>query len=197
MRMIAPAIVLGLMLFAACTGYRTAQDQTPVGVIKTKFGDIIVELYDKDAPQHVANFMKLASEGFYNGCTFHRVIPGFMIQGGDPNSKDSERVNDGLGGPGYTIPAEIKRKHKRGALAAARLGDQTNPQRASSGSQFYICVGSPSHLDGAYSVFGEVIDGMDVVDQIAAQPRDQRDNPLDRVEMTVEIRKRSDMMGKE
>ena len=215
MRKLIPVLILGLIALVGCGSNKAASTTTAgkqaessdkggtlqkgsdeeVAVIKTKFGDIVLAFYDEDAPKHVANFKKLAREGFYNGCTFHRVIPGFMIQGGDPNSKDSDRANDGLGGPGYTIPAEIKRKHKRGALAAARQGDQFNPKRESSGSQFYICVGSPSHLDGAYTVFGETIDGFDVIDEIASQPRDSRDNPTEPITMTVEIRKRSEVMG--
>jgi cyclophilin family peptidyl-prolyl cis-trans isomerase len=166
-----------------------------VAVITTKFGQIILEFYPEDAPQHVKNFKKLAREGSYDGCTFHRIIPDFMIQGGDPNSKDDIRANDGLGGPGYTIPAEIERKHKRGALAAARQGDQVNPERRSSGSQFYICVVKTRHLDGLYTVFGQTIDGFEVIDEIVSQPRDARDNPKERIEMRVEIAPRSEVMG--
>jgi cyclophilin family peptidyl-prolyl cis-trans isomerase len=220
MRKLIPFLALGAIIATGC-GARKAEStapkaQTPtqnvtqqetgmantgsadeVAVIKTTFGDIVLAFYDQDAPLHVANFKKLAREGFYNGCTFHRVIPGFMIQGGDPNSKDDDRNNDGTGGPGYTIPAEIKRNHKRGALAAARLGDQMNPKRESSGSQFYICVGDAKFLDGAYTVYGEVIKGMDVVDKTVAVPRDARDNPSEKVAMTVEIHKRSEVMGTE
>ena len=183
-------LILGVIIMAGC-------GKEEVAVIKTKFGDIVLAFYADDAPKHVENFKKLARDGFYNGCTFHRIIPGFMIQGGDPNSKDEDRTNDGGGGPGYTIPAEIKASHKRGALAAARLGDQANPKRESSGSQFYICVGDAKHLNGAYSVYGETIDGFDVIDKIVSQPRDARDNPIERIEMTVQIRKRSDVMGTE
>ena len=177
------------------TGKMDVKPDEEVAVITTKFGDIVLALYADDAPKHVENFKKLAREGFYNGCTFHRIIPGFMIQGGDPNSKDEDRTNDGLGGSGYTIPAEIKRGHMRGALAAARMGDQVNPKRESSGSQFYICVGDARHLNGAYTVFGETIEGFDVIDKIVSQPRDPRDNPMERIEMTVQIRKWSDVKG--
>jgi peptidyl-prolyl cis-trans isomerase B (cyclophilin B) len=146
-----------------------------VAVIDTKFGKIILEFYPGDAPGHVANFKKLASSGFYDGCTFHRVIPNFMIQGGDPNSKDADRANDGLGGPGYTINAEFnKRQHLRGILSMARTPDPN-----SAGSQFFICVADIPHLDGQYTVFGKVIKGIEVVDQIVSLPRDQKDNPLD------------------
>ena len=150
-------------------------------VLKTNMGDIEIELFAGDAPQHVANFKKLAINGFYNGTTFHRVISGFMIQGGDPNSKDSDKSNDGVGGPGYTIPAEIKAKHEKGSVAAARLGDQVNPKKESSGSQFYIVTGNASHLDGQYTVFGKVTKGMDVALKIDKVKVDAGDNPTDKV----------------
>ena len=150
-------------------------------VIKTSMGDITVQLADDKAPKHAANFRKLAKEGFYAGTTFHRVIPGFMIQGGDPNSKGDDRSKDGLGGPGYTIDAEIGLKHDRGVIAAARQGDAVNPLRKSNGSQFYITVVPTPSLDGQYSVFGKVVKGMEVVDKIVAVPRDRNDNPLQKV----------------
>lgn len=156
--------------------------------ISTKFGDIIVELDAESAPKTVANFKKLVTEGFYNGTTFHRIIPSFMIQGGDPKSKDpSARSEHGTGGPGYTIPAEIKISHTRGAIAMARLGDAVNPKRDSSGSQFFICVVDCQHLDGQYTAFGHVTTGMEVVDQIVSQKRDARDNPLEPITMTVTL----------
>jgi cyclophilin family peptidyl-prolyl cis-trans isomerase len=155
-----------------------------VAVIETNMGNIVFRFFDKDAPKTAANFKKLAREGFYNGTTFHRVMPGFVIQGGDPNSKDSDRSNDGLGGPGWTVPAEIKRLHLRGAVATARTPDSINPNRESSGSQFFICLADLPRLDeGGYTVFGEVVEGMDVVDKIAAVKTDQRDNPVDPVVM--------------
>ena len=150
-------------------------------VMKTSMGDIEIELFEKDAPLHVANFKKLVKSGFYEGTTFHRVIPNFMIQGGDPNSKDADRSNDGQGGPGYTIPAEIKAKHEVGSLAAARLGDAVNPKRESSGSQFYIVTGDASHLDGQYTVFGKVTKGLDVAMKIQNVKKDAADNPIDKV----------------
>ena len=171
-----------------------AADTDQVAVIETKFGKVAVEFYEKDAPKTVANFIKLAKGGFYNGTTFHRVIPGFMIQGGDPNSKDNDRSNDGAGGPGYTVPAEIKRDHKRGTVATARLGDAVNPARASSGSQFFINVKDNDFLNGGYTVFGNVIAGMDVVDKIVAVPRDRGDNPLEKVEMQVIVTTRADAL---
>ena len=150
-------------------------------VLETSMGDITVQLADDKAPKHAANFRKLAKEGFYAGTTFHRVIPGFMIQGGDPNSKDDDRTNDGLGGPGYTIDAEIGLQHERGVVAAARQGDEVNPQRKSNGSQFYITVAPAAFLDGQYSVFGKVVKGMEVVDKIVSVPRDRNDNPIQKI----------------
>lgn len=150
-------------------------------ILETTLGDIVIALNDSAAPKHSANFRKLAKEGFYEGTTFHRVIPGFMIQGGDPNSKDDDRSNDGMGGPPYKIDAEIGLSHKRGVIAAARQGDAVNPLRQSSGSQFYITVAEAKFLDGQYSVFGKVIKGLDVVDKIVAVPRDPRDNPIEKV----------------
>ncbi len=155
--------------------------ESDIVILETSMGNIKIELYPKDAPKHVENFKKLVKEGFYDGTSFHRVIPGFMIQGGDPNSKDNDRSNDGQGGPGYTIKAEIKLKHELGSVAAARLGDQVNPNRESSGSQFYIVTGEASHLDGQYTVFGKVIEGMDVAKSIQNVKRDARDNPIDKV----------------
>jgi cyclophilin family peptidyl-prolyl cis-trans isomerase len=156
-------------------------------VLTTKFGKIVIALDETAAPKTVANFKKLAAEGFYNGTTFHRCIPGFMIQGGDPNSKSADKSTHGMGGPGYTVPAEIGLKHKRGAVATARLGDAGNPRKESSGSQFFICVADCGFLDGEYTVFGNVIEGMEVADQIVKQPRDRNDNPNERVEMQVAL----------
>ena len=162
-----------------------AADTDAVAVIETRLGKIVVEFYDKDAPKTVANFQKLAKDGFYNGTAFHRVIPGFMIQGGDPLSKQDPRAGAvGTGGPGYTVPGEIKRDHTRGTLATARLGDQQNPKKDSSGSQFFINVKDNDFLNGGYTVFGNVIAGMDVADKIVAVPRDGRDNPTEPVVMT-------------
>jgi peptidyl-prolyl cis-trans isomerase B (cyclophilin B) len=152
-------------------------------VIETKFGNIELKFFPDVAPTHVKNFIDLAKKGFYDGTTFHRVIPGFMIQGGDPNSKDPDRSRHGLGGPGYTIKAEFSDKpHKRGTLSMARAA---NPDSA--GSQFFICVADAPFLNRQYSVFGEVVSGMDVVDKIVSQPRDAADNPRERIEMKVKI----------
>jgi len=160
--------------------------------LSTEFGDMVALLYDI-TPKHKENFVKLASTGFFDGTTFHRIIKDFMIQGGDPNSKDSLPNNDGQGGPGYTIPAEFNPalKHIKGALSAARMGDQVNPKKESSGSQFYIvhnANGTP-FLDGGYTVFGQVIKGMEVIDKIAEQPKDMRDRPLKDIKMKVTAKK--------
>jgi len=173
-----------------------AADTDQVAVVETKLGKIVIEFYDKDAPKTVANFIKLAKQGFYDGTTFHRVIPGFMIQGGDPNSKSPDRSTHGTGGPGYTVEAEIKRDHTRGTVATARLGDQVNPEKRSSGSQFFINVKDNGFLNGGYTVFGNVVAGMDIADKIANVPRDGRDNPNDRVEMKVTITTRAEALKK-
>ncbi|MGK7344953.1 MAG: peptidylprolyl isomerase [Candidatus Nitrospinota bacterium M3_3B_026] len=158
-----------------------------VAVIKTRHGEIVLRFFPDVAPKHVESFKKLAKEGFYDGTTFHRVIPGFMIQGGDPLTKDPDKRHlHGTGGPGYTINAEFNEKpHKRGTLSMARAQDPD-----SAGSQFFICVVDARFLDRQYTAFGEVIEGMDVADRIVAEKRDQRDNPLERVEMTVTIEER-------
>ena len=156
--------------------------EEPIFDIQTNLGTIKVKLYSK-TPKHKANFEKLALSGFYDGILFHRVINGFMIQGGDPNTKDTTLVDKyGQGGPGYTIPAEIvpEYRHKKGALAAARRGDAANPERESSGSQFYLVQSEETcaQLDGAYTVFGETVEGLDVIDKIAKVATDRRDRPV-------------------
>ena len=155
--------------------------ESNIVILETSMGDITIEMYPKDAPKHVTNFKKLVKEGYYDGTSFHRVIPGFMIQGGDPNSKDNDKSNDGVGGPGYTIPAEIKLKHELGSVAGARMGDAVNPKKESSGSQFYIVTGEASHLDGEYTIFGKVTGGMDIALKIEKVKRDARDNPIEKI----------------
>ena len=152
-------------------------------IIETKFGKIELKFFPEVAPNHVNNFIELAKKGFYDGTTFHRVIPGFMIQGGDPNSKNPDKATHGMGGPGYTVKAEFNDKaHKRGVVSMAR---SANPDSA--GSQFFICVADAPFLNKQYTVFGEVVSGMDVADKIVNQPRDTRDNPNERVDMKVTI----------
>ena len=187
-------------------------------LIKTDYGTMKVKLYN-DTPKHRDNFIKLVREGFYDSLLFHRVITNFVIQGGDPQSRNApfgQRL--GMGGPGYRIPAEIKHFHFRGAVAAARQADNVNPKKESSGSQFYIVHGRPvtrqeleqiaraknihyteediqrylkvggtPHLDGDYTVFGEVVEGLDVIDRIAQIPTDQYKRPIKDVPMVIEI----------
>jgi peptidylprolyl isomerase/peptidyl-prolyl cis-trans isomerase B (cyclophilin B) len=174
-----------------------SSDNSEVVVIETSLGRIIIELDDFAAPKTCKNFRQLIADGFYNNTVFHRVIPNFIIQGGDPKSKSSasDRNSYGLGSPGYTIPPEIALKHDRGAVAMARLPDSLNPQRESNGSQFYICLAPCPSLDDQYTVFGHVIQGLDVAQKIAAQPRDARDNPLQRIEMTVTLQPKDQAMA--
>ena len=156
----------------------------PRAVIKTKYGEIEVKFLPDVAPKHVENFIKLAKSGFYNGTIFHRVIPGFMIQGGDPNTKDPNKKEVyGMGGPGYSVKGEFSETpHKRGVVSMARSQDPD-----SAGSQFFIVVEDSRFLDRKYTAFGEVVKGMGVADKIVNEPRDARDNPKDRIEMTVTI----------
>lgn len=185
-----PVALLSLMLLAGCWGKKEVKtitpppDPGPRAIIKTKFGDIEMKFYPDVAPAHVQNFIKLAKSGFYNGTIFHRVIPGFMIQGGDPNTKDTlKRDVYGQGGPGYSIKAEFSDiPHKRGIVSMARAAD---PDTA--GSQFFIVVEDSRYLDRKYTVFGEVTKGIGVADKIVNVVRDERDNPKERIEMTVTI----------
>ena len=151
----------------------------------TSHGTMRIKLYSM-TPKHRDNFVKLVKENYYDGLRFHRVIEGFMIQGGDPYSRDTAKVDLwGQGGPDYTVPAEFINQywHKKGAIAAARKGDMANPKKASSGSQFYIVHDENAclHLDGQYSIFGEVIEGLDVIDKIATVETDYYDRPLEDV----------------
>jgi peptidyl-prolyl cis-trans isomerase B (cyclophilin B) len=209
--------VLGCPLLISAAGAQDSSTDERVRVeVRSTAGTLVVELFN-ETPRHRDNFIKLVNDGAYDSLLFHRVIPAFMVQGGDP---DSKRATGGTvlgnGGPGYTVPAEIVPGliHRRGALAAARQGDQVNPERNSSGSQFYIVhgktfqpreldmlvqrsarMGTPisytpeqqavyaseggaPHLDGAYTVFGQLVEGFEVLDAIAAQPCDPRDRPL-------------------
>lgn len=154
--------VIGYIFFPGFFHFNnTPKQATHMVTLETSFGPIKIELDAKAAPKTTANFEKLVKEGFYNNLTFHRIVPGFVIQGGDPKG-------DGTGGPGYTVPAEISLPHKRGSIAMARLSDEVNPSRASSGSQFYIALKDLPELDGQYTVFGHVVSGMEIVDQIAS-----------------------------
>lgn len=154
-------------------------DNDELAVLETSKGTIKFRFFPEKAPGHVDNFKKLASDGYYDGLSFHRVIPGFMIQGGCPNTKSGDKGMHGTGGPGYQVKAEFNDvKHKRGIVSMARSNDPD-----SAGSQFFICVKDSFFLDRQYTVFGEVTEGMDVVDAIVSAPRDGRDNPLEKIEM--------------
>ncbi|MBQ9215045.1 MAG: peptidylprolyl isomerase [Bacteroidales bacterium] len=202
--------LLTILFFAVCfTAFAQKKSKNIMILLETSLGNIKIELYN-DTPVHRDNFIKLVGEGFYDGILFHRVIEGFMVQTGDPESKTATKgARLGSGGPCYTLPAEIvpSHFHKRGAVAAARTGDQGNPMRRSSGSQFYIVhgqktpastlkqysrygfefsqdqlkayeeIGGAPTLDAQYTVFGEVVEGMDVVDKIATVEKDQADRP--------------------
>ena len=187
-------IVVAVMISVSAIGQTktvtTVQKQIKF-VIHTDYGDMKGFLYN-ETPKHRDNFVKLVKAKYYDGTLFHRVILGFMIQGGDPDSKTAKPGQAlGMGGPGYTIPAEINSKltHKRGVIAAARLGGPTNPQKASSGSQFYIVepLRGTHQLDNEYTVFGELTEGFDVVTKIASVPKDKADRPVKDIKMTIKI----------
>ena len=159
--------------------------QAPHAVIETSLGEIEIEFLPDKAPGHVKNFLDLSRKGFYDGTTFHRVIPGFMIQGGDPNTRDPKapRSGHGTGGPGYNIKAEFNdTSHRRGVVSMARASDPD-----SAGCQFFICVADSKFLDRQYSAFGRVVRGIEVADRIVGAPRDGRDNPNQRIEMKVKV----------
>ncbi len=157
--------------------------QITIQVEEELWGEIQLKFFPDVAPNHVKNLVTLANDTFYDGTTFHRVIPGFMIQGGDPNSKDADRSRHGTGGPGHQVNAEFnKRPHRRGTLSMARSQDPN-----SAGSQFFICVADANFLDGQYTAFGEVVSGMEIVDRIVNVQRDGNDNPLKRIEMKLTV----------
>ena len=180
-----------LLAMAACLPGTTmlhaaegAAGKAPKAVIKTKLGDMEIVFFPDKAPNHVQNFIKLAKSGYYNGTIFHRVIPGFMIQGGDPNTKDPKKPETyGMGGPSEKLKAEFNdTPHRRGIVSMARTNDPN-----SAGSQFFIVVKDSNFLDGQYTVFGEVVKGMEVADKIVNLPRNARDLPTERVEITVAV----------
>ena len=175
---IALLVLIGAVYFFAFNNDSdSVNTMSTVAVIETDFGNIVIELFPDKSPGHVENFIKLANDGFYNGTTFHRVIPGFLIQGGDTNTKSDDRSSHGQGGPGYTINAEFNDiSHVRGIVSMARTNDPN-----SAGSQFFIVISDSPFLDKQYTVFGKVVEGMDVVDKIVNVPRDNLDNPNDKV----------------
>ena len=183
----------------------TYEKESEVAVISTNFGDMVVEFYPDLAPMHVESFIALTNEEYFNGTTFHRVIPGFVIQGGDPNSRNENRMTHGTGGRAgkffgigneedpstWLIPQEFNpTPHVKGILSMARTND---PNSAS--SQFFVCHDNANFLDNNYTVFGKVIDGLDIIDMIANVAKDQNDNPLEKVEMTVRMAKRSEVLS--
>ncbi len=178
----------------ACSGKKDDPSPAPIPEAKeqvveisTGFGKMYMWLY-KETPQHRTNFLKLADSGFFDNTTFHRCVDNFVIQGGDPNSKDSDPNNDGNGGPGYTIPAEFvdSIKHIRGAVGAAR---NNNPEKASNGSQFYVVLSEQTtqQLNGNYTVFGYIMKGMNVADSIVKQPKNGAGRPYTNIPMTVKV----------
>lgn len=190
-RAMATVFAVGLILSGAWlfgTGASFAADKAPAkapkAVIKTKFGEMEIVFFPEKAPKHVENFLSLAKSGFYNGTIFHRVIPGFMIQGGDPNTKDLNKPETyGMGGPSHRLKAEFNDiPHRRGILSMARTNDPN-----SAGSQFFIVVKDSHSLDGQYTAFGEVVKGMEVADKIVSLPRNARDLPAERAEITVVV----------
>ncbi len=181
-------VMLALFLLPGATsceegGEKMADKGEVRAVIETSYGEIELKFFPDKAPNHVDNFIKLAKNGTYDGTIFHRVIPGFMIQGGDPNTKGQDFNSYGMGGPGHTVDAEFNDiSHKRGIVSMARSADPN-----SAGSQFFIVVKESTFLDNEYTVFGEVTKGMEVADKIVSLPRDSRDLPNERVEIKVKI----------
>ena len=203
MKRVLGIILLTLLMIGVL--FMTIEKENKVAVISTNFGDMVVEFYPDIAPMHVESFMALVNEEYFNGTTFHRVIPGFMIQGGDPNSRNENRATHGTGGRAgkffglgneedpstWLIPQEFSNTpHVKGILSMARTND---PNSAS--SQFFVCHDNANFLDNNYTVFGKVIDGLDIIDQIANVAKDQNDNPLEKVEMSIRIAKRSEVLS--
>ncbi|MDG2188938.1 MAG: peptidylprolyl isomerase [Candidatus Marinimicrobia bacterium] len=203
MKRVLGIILLTLLVIGVL--FMTIEKENKVAVISTNFGDMVVEFYPDIAPMHVESFMALVNEEYFNGTTFHRVIPGFMIQGGDPNSRNENRATHGTGGRAgkffglgneedpntWLIPQEFSNTpHVKGILSMARTND---PNSAS--SQFFVCHDNANFLDNNYTVFGKVIDGLDIIDQIANVAKDQNDNPLEKVEMSIRIAKRSEVLS--
>jgi cyclophilin family peptidyl-prolyl cis-trans isomerase len=198
--------IIGIILIVLTIGVfiMNYEKETEVAVISTNYGDMVVEFYPDVAPMHVESFVALANEQYFDGTTFHRVIPDFVIQGGDPNSKLENRSLHGTGGRAgkffgigdendsstWLIPQEFNSiPHEKGILSMARTND---PNSAS--SQFFVCHGDPSFLDNNYTVFGKVIQGLEVIDSIVNVEKDMNDNPLEKIEMTVKMAKRSEVI---
>jgi cyclophilin family peptidyl-prolyl cis-trans isomerase len=180
-----PAALVCTLLFLAMSALAQSSDE--VGVMNIQFGKemkvhpVVIEFYEREAPSTVENFKKLARKKFYNGIAFHRVFPNKLVQTGDPLSRKKDRAKVGTGGPGYTLPPEIRSKHISGAVAMGRLPDNLNPSRLSNGSQFYIVLRPMPSLDGQYTVFGRVISGMDTLQAISMKSADSNNNPVQRI----------------
>ncbi|MCE9611266.1 MAG: peptidylprolyl isomerase [Chthoniobacter sp.] len=177
-----------LILFAAaCAASLATTRAEDVALVTLRVGSdkarqqFALGFYENDAPRTVENFKKLAGKKFYKGQTIHRAFPHLLVQMGDPLTRKKDRANVGTGGPGYTLPAEIRRKHTKGAVAAARLPDKINPMRLSSGSQFFVCLAPMPQYDGQYTVFGDIIWGLATLDAISTKSVDSNDNPIDRI----------------
>lgn len=198
MKKIITLIMIGSIIMTSC------EKQPDVAVVSTRYGDMVLEFYPEVAEKHVDSFLTHARNGYFNGTTFHRVIPGFVIQGGDPNSKSDDRSTHGMGGHAanfygigqeddsnsWMLPAEFNsRPHLTGTLSMAR---SQSPNSA--GSQFFICAGPTPQLDNQYTVFGQVVEGLDVIQKIVNSPRDRRDNPKDKVEMNVSVMPRDEAL---
>ena len=162
-----------------------AQDMSKMGdtlaILETSYGRVVIDLFEEATPLHAENFKNLMRSGAIKGTYFHRIIPNFVVQGGDPNTLNDSREDDGMGGVGDRIPAEIGQPHLRGSVGAAR---DNNPAKASNGSQFYICLQALPNLDGNYTVFGKVVEGMNVVDLMSQVATDARDNPIEPIYIT-------------
>ena len=184
-QLVRPLAAAGVVALIAAGAAAQDKGAAPRVLLATSLGDITIQLEPEKAPKTVANFLAYVDSGFYNGTLFHRVIPGFMIQGGDPSTKDPKapRSRHGTGGPGYTIKAEFNdTHHARGIVSMARAQDPN-----SAGSQFFVCVADAGFLDRQYTAFGRVVRGMEVADKIVSLPRDAHDNPNERVDMTVRV----------
>lgn len=177
-------LILTALAFAASLAAARADD---VALVTLRAGkdktpqQFALEFYASDAPGTVENFKKLARKKFYNGQAIHRAFPHTLVQMGDPLTRRKDRTNVGTGGPGYTLPAEIRRKHTKGAVAAARLPDKINPSRHSNGSQFYVCLAPMPAYDGQYTVFAHVVWGLDTLDALSTRAVDSNDNPIERI----------------
>ena len=198
MKKIITLIMIGSIIMTSC------EKQPDVAVVSTRYGDMVIEFYPEVAEKHVDSFLTHARNGYFNGTTFHRVIPDFVIQGGDPNSKTDDRSTHGMGGHAanfygigqeddsntWMLPAEFNsRPHLTGTISMAR---SQSPNSA--GSQFFVCAGPTPQLDNQYTVFGQVVEGLDVIQKIVNSPRDRRDNPKDKVEMTVSVMPRNEAL---